>query len=292
MPRQARADYPGALHHVIVRGIERGIIFQDDDDRHGFVKRLGQVLEETATPCFAWALLPNHVHLLLVTGKCPVSQVMQRVLTGYAVQFNRRHHRSGHLFQNRYRSILCDRDDYLLELVRYIHLNPLRAGRVNTREELDRHPWCGHAVILGRGRLSWQEVDEVLGLFGRRRGEARRRYRAFVSEGVARGRRPDLTGGGLVRSLGGWREVFRARRDNRKMLADARILGGGEFVENVMKHLDEREVRGRVSGGWDGRWSGWLRRRRNGRGSARRKLRGTGKCRRGCARAPWRATGW
>ena len=130
MPRKARIDAPGALHHIIVRGIERRKIFYDDRDRDDFLFRLGQVLTQTETPCFAWALIPNHLHLLLRTGTVPIATVMQRLLTGYAVRFNRRHRRHGHLFQNRYKSILCQEDSYLLESVRYIHLNPLRSRRV------------------------------------------------------------------------------------------------------------------------------------------------------------------
>jgi len=115
MPRKARIDAAGALHHIIVRGIERRKIFWDDEDRDSFVKRLGQVLTETYTDCFAWALIPNHIHLLLRTGLSPISVVMSRLLTGYAVQFNRRHRRHGHLFQNRFKSILCQVADPPLE---------------------------------------------------------------------------------------------------------------------------------------------------------------------------------
>ena len=128
MPRQARIDAPGALHHVICRGIERRKLFLDDTDRDNFIERAGNLFIQTATPCYAWALVPNHFHLLLKTGQEPLSRVMRRLLTGYAVTFNRRHRRRGRLFQNRYKSILCQQDSYLLELVRYIHLNPIRTG--------------------------------------------------------------------------------------------------------------------------------------------------------------------
>ena len=101
MPRKARIDAPGALHHIICRGIERGDIFTDNADRNNFVERLGNIHSETKTPCFAWALIPNHFHLLLRTANVPIATVMKRLLTGYAVSFNRRHRRSGHLFQNR-----------------------------------------------------------------------------------------------------------------------------------------------------------------------------------------------
>ena len=106
MPRQARIDAPGALHHVIIRGIERKRIFEDDKDREDFLERLCGLLQEKPTPCYAWALMTNHVHLLLRTGQVPIASIMRRLLTGYAVRFNRRHHRHGHLFQNPYKSIL------------------------------------------------------------------------------------------------------------------------------------------------------------------------------------------
>ena len=120
MPRKARIDAPGALHHIICRGIERRKIFRDVEDCHRFLDRMGEVLLDTVTPCFAWALIPNHVHLLFRTGQTPLPTVMRRILTGHAVYFNGRHRRHGQLFQNRYRSILCQEDSYLLELVRYI----------------------------------------------------------------------------------------------------------------------------------------------------------------------------
>jgi len=133
MPRQARIDAPGALHHIICRGIERKKIFQDDTDRNDFVNRLGTVLIETSTACYAWSLIPNHFHLLLRTGNSPIATIMRRLLTGYAVTFNRRHRRHGHLFQNRYKSILCQEDLYFLELVCYIHLKVPRCFKWVTR---------------------------------------------------------------------------------------------------------------------------------------------------------------
>ena len=132
MPRKARLDVPGTLHHVMVRGIEGKNIFQDEEDRKAFVDRMGNLVEETGTRILAWTLMGNHVHLLIISGPAGLSTFMRRLLTGYAYNFNRKHRRSGHLFQNRYKSIICDLDPYFLELVRYIHLNPLRAGIVKT----------------------------------------------------------------------------------------------------------------------------------------------------------------
>src|SRR5271157_3871438 len=128
MPRQARLDAPGTLHHVMLRGMERGQIVADREDREAFVARLGDIATATGTTLYAWALLPNHAHLLLRSGPQGLPQFMRRLLTGYAVTYNRRHKRIGHLFQNRYKSIVVEEDAYFRELVRYIHLNPLRAG--------------------------------------------------------------------------------------------------------------------------------------------------------------------
>jgi len=105
MPSQARIDAPGALHHIVIRGIDRIAIFEDDQDREDLLERLSRLLHEMVPPCYAWAMMTNHVHLLLRAGKVPIASLMRRLLTGYAVRFNRRHRRHGHLFQNRYKSI-------------------------------------------------------------------------------------------------------------------------------------------------------------------------------------------
>ena len=129
---------------------------------------------------------------------------MRRLLTGYVIGFNRRHGRSGQLFQNRYKSIVCQEETYLRELVGYIHLNPVRAGMVEGLDELKRYKFCGHSALMGKVKREWQDTGYVLGYFGKRESEARKKYESFVKEGVARGRREELTGGGLIRSLGGW----------------------------------------------------------------------------------------
>lgn len=138
MPRKSRIDAPGALHHIIAYGLDRDGIFRDDADRDGFIARLAAILVETQTPCLAWALLDDRFHLLLKTGNRPLSLVMRRLLTGHAIALNRRHRRQGKVFRDRFRSVLCQEDTYLTELVRYIHLNPLRAGLVADLDALDR----------------------------------------------------------------------------------------------------------------------------------------------------------
>jgi len=239
MPRKARIDAPGALHHVIVRGIERGNIFRSDYDRRNFLNRLEKLIPETQTDCFAWALIPNHVHLLLRTGLIPVSVLMSRLLTGYAVWFNKKYQRHGQLFQNRYKSILCQEDPYLKELVRYIHLNPLRAGLVEDMKKLDKHPWCGHSVLMNKTKQAWQNVDYVYRLFSHQKRLARTKYRMFVEKGILDGKRPDLTGGGLLRSVGGWSVLKGFRKIGIRVKGDERILGNSDFVENVLKSAEE-----------------------------------------------------
>ena len=234
MPRLARLDITGLLQHVIVRGIERRDIFNDDHDRQLFVDRLFSLLSETGVRCYAWALLSNHFHLLLMPTSTSLSYFMRRLLTGYAVSFNRRNKRSGHLFQNRYKSIVCEEEPYLLELVRYIHLNPLRAGMVTSLEELDLYPWSGHAVLIGKRQLDAQETGSILERFGKNTSTARRNYRQFVSEGIKSGRRDDLVGGGLKRSQG--------ERPNKEYESfDERVLGGGDFVDGLKQECALRD---------------------------------------------------
>ena len=231
MPRQSRLDIPGLLQHVIVRGIERRNIFRNNTDRLDFVERFSNLLEQTGTDCFAWALIQNHFHLLLRPNRCELKQFMRRLLTGYAVCFNKRHGRSGHLFQNRYKSIVCEEDNYLLELIRYIHLNPLRAGLVKDLNTLSSYAWCGHSVLMGKRSLVGQNVSEVLALFGQTPTVAQQAYLAFIEEGVALGRRPELVGGGLIRSCGN-------KIPQELRAFDDRILGSGAFVEQLRQEED------------------------------------------------------
>ena len=226
MPRHPRLDRPGLLQHVMVRGIERCSIFPDDKDRVSFLERFSRLLKEMNTECFAWALLDNHFHLLLKPGHRTLALFMRRLLTGYAVTFNLRHGRTGHLFQNRYKSIVCEEEPYLLELVRYIHLNPLRAGIVAGMDQLDVYRWSGHAVLMGRRRLLGQNTDDVLMRFGRKVPTARKNYRTFLEGGIAGGKRDDLVGGGLKRSL----QSLPAKE---MTSYDQRILGSGPFVEGL-----------------------------------------------------------
>ncbi|WP_298273589.1 transposase [Geobacter sp.] len=230
MPRTARLDAPDLLQHVIVRGVERCDIFGDDNDRSRFVGNLSGLLVKTGTECLAWALMSNHFHLLLRPRSTPLATIMRRLLTGYAIYFNLRHNRSGHLFQNRYKSIVCQEDAYLLELVRYIHLNPLRAGLVKDLAALDNYPWSGHMVIMGKGIMEGQITDEILALFGKRKRKARAKYRQFIADGIAMGKRAELGGGRKMTKS--------ALEELGEEPYDARVLGSGDFIRELQQRRE------------------------------------------------------
>jgi len=241
MPRQARLDAPGVFQHVIARGIEKTRIFRDEVDYRFFINRLGELVEENHFDCFAWVLLPNHFHLLLRTGHIPLATFMRRLMTSYATYYNRRHKRSGHLFQNRYKSFVCEEDPYFLELVRYIHLNPLRSGLVKDMEELKRYPWCGFRVLMGIYKNSWQEVDEVLKYFGNQVGEARAAYRKFMEDGIKQGRRPDLSGGRLTHHSKDNKNLPKVKERDSEDPYDPRILGGAHFRKKIFARIQQFE---------------------------------------------------
>ena len=180
MPRKARIDAPGALHHIIIRGIERKAIFKDTADRENFFERSGQIISETETGCYAWVFMRNH-----------------------------------------------------------LHLNPLRAKVVKDLKELGKYRWCGHSALMGKTEAGFQDIDYVLNLFGQSEKGARRAYESFVAKGVKHGRRPDLVGGGLLRSIGGWAELKEFRDLGIRIKGDERILGSADFVEAVSKKANE-----------------------------------------------------
>ena len=240
MPRQPRLDAPGALHHVMGRGIDGIKIFSNKKDREDFLERLADLCRADALSVYAWVFMENHFHILVRTRNQALSNSMRKLLTGYVVNYNRRHKRYGHLFQNRYKSIICEDDPYLLELTRYIHLNPLRARIVKSLKELKGYQWCGHSAIIGSVKREWQDRDTVLAYFGKRRKRAIEKYEDFVGEGIEAGSRPELVGGGLIRSLGGWSQVLSLRRVGSKVFSDERILGSSEFVKDVIADAEQK----------------------------------------------------
>lgn len=234
MPRQARLDAPGLVHHVMARGIEGQKIFRDDKDREGFLIRFAEIIGLSGgATLYAWALMSNHFHLLLRTEEHLLSAIMRRLMTGHAVTYNRRYRRKGHLFQNRFKSIVVEEETYFQELVAYIHLNPARVGIVSSIEALAHYPYTGHAVIMGGRKYPIQDTGSVLERFSVTASSARKQYESFVAARLYQGTREELRGGGLIRSAGGLEKLL-LRGVEHGEAADERILGAGDFVESVL----------------------------------------------------------
>jgi putative transposase len=218
MARKPRLHYAGALYHVMVRGNSGQDIFADDADRNRFYLFLKEGVEKFGHRIHAFCLMKNHVHLALQVGEKPLSRIMQHLCFRYTQWVNSRQKKVGHLFQGRYKAILVDADEYLAELVRYIHLNPVRAKLVKDPE---KYLWSGHRAYIGQENLPWLTTDWVLSQFGRRLRSARARYGEFVHYGRKEGHRREFHGG----AEGG------------------RILGSVSFVEGVYEKSEQREER-------------------------------------------------
>jgi REP element-mobilizing transposase RayT len=205
MARPLRIEFPGALYHVTSRGNARGLIFLDDTDREEFVWRLGGVVREHHWLCHAYCLMTNHFHLLVETPEANLSRGMRRLNGAYSQYFNRRHDRVGHLLQGRFHAVLVERDSHLLELARYVVLNPVRAGMVDTPEQ---YRWSSLPATLDTARApAWLATGPLLVRFG-----SRARYLEFVREGV-----------GVGSPWGGLR---------------GGVLGSEAFIERLGKDLD------------------------------------------------------
>jgi REP element-mobilizing transposase RayT len=216
MARKSRVEFEGALYHVIVRGNQRQKIFRDERDRLSYLGRLEHYRKRYGFTLYAYVLMSNHVHLLLETGRVSLSKIMQGIQFSYTQLYNRRHGTVGHLFQGRYKAILCDRDQYLLELVRYIHLNPARM-----RSPIDpwKYRWSSHRGYVGEGTPAVVETEPVLGQLGRTVGQARRAYLQFLQEGLESG-----------------------HKEKYYQTTDQRFLGDEAFVEKVASKARNMDV--------------------------------------------------
>ena len=214
MARPLRIEYRGALYHVTSRGDRQEAIFDDDRDRIAFLNVLSEVIARFRWRCHAYCLMGNHYHLMIETPEGNLTKGM-RQLNGVFTQWsNRRHKRSGHLFQGRYKAILVNRDSYFLELARYIVLNPIRAAMV---KHLSRWRWSSYGATSGRATApAWLTTDDLLAEFGKRRGVARRKYQEFIAEGM------------------GQESIW-------KDLKGQIYLGDDDFVEQMQSKLGERE---------------------------------------------------
>lgn len=181
MSRPLRLEFPGAIYHITARGNAREAIFLDDEDKLLFLAVLAEVVSNFGWLCHAYCLMDNHYHLLIETPDGNLSQGMRQVNGVYTQRFNRRHARVGHLFQGRFKAILVERESYLLELCRYIVLNPVRANMVT---DINRYLWSSYPATVGsQPAPAWLTTEWVLGQFGNRRALAQRKYAEFVAQG-------------------------------------------------------------------------------------------------------------
>lgn len=235
-------DAPGALQHVWARGIERRALFHSDADRYDMLRRFATSAASTGLTIYAWSLMPNHLHLVTRTGRISLSRVMKSILGGYAGRFNSRYQRCGHLFQNRFGSSLVADESYLAALVRYVHSNPLRAGLVESLDALEAYRWTGHAALMGRTTLPWQETAEVLSLFGNRVATARDALRHFMQDGLDAGMPECLRGNVVRRTASGIERLSADARGREAWRLDDRVLGSCQSVERLIVESSDSPI--------------------------------------------------
>ncbi len=217
MGRRPRGHFSGALYHVIVRGNQRQATFRSDADRRRYLDLLNQYRRRYAFHLYAYVLMSNHVHLLLEVGETPFAKAMQGLQQSYTLYFNRKYKLVGYLFQGCYKDILCDRDAYLLELVRYIHLNPVRSKIVDTPGS---YAWSSHRAYLGTGDNKNVECGRILKQFSPQPQKAQKLFDQFVLDGFGAGHREDFYA-----------------------VKEQRYLGDDEFLERVDRKINNEPSR-------------------------------------------------
>jgi len=234
MPRGPRLDIPGLIYHVICRGIERKEIFKTSSDYRFLLRKLSELTSECGLRVYAFSFMPNHIHLLVKPEGVLLASFMRRLLTSYAVYFNKRHKRSGHLFQNRYASFSVQHGAYFLELVRYIHLNPVRAGIVSDVGNLSLWPYSGYGALMGRLNYPWLETDETLLIFAKRKRQARSLLQKFMHEGLLGKEEARPVEMRLMQRLGRGGPAD-------ETLIDKRIIGDSVFAALILEKLNEHK---------------------------------------------------
>lgn len=216
MPRKPRIEFEGAFYHVITRGNQRQRIFRSPADHQKYLQLLTIYKNRYHCSIYAYVLMGNHVHILIETGATPLSKVFQGINQTYTAYFNTKYRTVGHLFQGRYKAVLCDREHYLLALLKYIHYNPVRARIAETPSD---YPWSSHHAYTGKSNpLGVVDTDQVLRMFSEMKSRARKRYQAFVEEA-----------GGL-------------KKDEVYATIDQRVQGSDEFAERVLKKYEKGQA--------------------------------------------------
>ena len=212
MARKPRIEYEGAFYHVITRGNRREKIFRDKRDFLKYLEIISNYKKRHQFCLYSFVLMSNHIHLLMETERTPLSKIQQGINQSYTIYFNRRYKMVGHLFQGRYKAILCDRDAYLLSLVKYIHMNPLRAKMV---KDLNEYKWSSHGRYADKGQKNeLVDTDRVLRMFAEDRETSIKLYREFMGDG------------------------FAIKREDVYRTVEQQVLGSEEFLDNVMEKYD------------------------------------------------------
>lgn len=225
MPRKARLIVPGAVYHIMSKCLPMYQLFSDDDDRKYFLYLLATYLERTKSRCYAWTLMSNHYHLALRLGAEDLWRLMKPLQMRYAQYHGSKTGRKGPLFIDRYKSIATQDQNYLQELVRYVHLNPIRAGICKDLKELQRYPWNGHSALMGKTVRKFQDTDKVLRRFGKDITEARKVYQEYLYNGLKQRAEEDYLIG-LVRNSNLGKEA--GRKPN------CWVIGDQKFVQEAI----------------------------------------------------------
>jgi Transposase IS200 like. len=235
MPRKARLNVPGAVYHVMGRCLDHLVLFEDNADREQFLSLLSLYLERTNTKCYAWVLMDNHYHLVLRLSDRELWELMKPLNMHYAHYHRKKNGRRGPLFMDRFKSIATQDQNYVEELVRYVHLNPVRAGICKDLKGLEKYRWCGHGALLGlKGRRTFQDTKTVLKRFGRTPREAYVNYQKFLLEGLKDHVKDDKLVD-LVRKSNSGEEGGRK--------ATCWVIGDREFVKQAVSSSEANRLR-------------------------------------------------
>lgn len=217
MPRAPRIWFPGAIYHIIQRGNDQQNIFRKDGDRIWFLKTVKKVKKEMLFKVFLYVLMDNHYHMTIEASGNHISEIMHSINSTYAIRFNKKYKRKGHLFQGRFKGILVDRDTYLLELSRYIHLNPVKAGVVNNPED---YKWSSYGYYIGKEKDSLVDTELVLSQFQSAFKDEHKIYEDFVNEKLRQAIEEE-----------DWLRIHIRRQ---------RFLGGKNFIKMILKKAPKK----------------------------------------------------
>jgi REP element-mobilizing transposase RayT len=215
----------------MARGIEGMNIFSDNSDRYTFINLLEKYLAASECRCYAWALMNNHYHLIVATGDLHLSELMKPLNSKYATYFNKKYLRRGYLFQDRFKSIASQDQLYCEEMVRYVHLNPIRAGIIASVDELDRFPWSGHSALMGYEKRPFQDIQTILRRFGKNRNDARMKYRKFLGAGLTN---PENDAVVLIRES---TQKGRSGNDPRRW-----VIGDSDFIRKAIHKANQKRL--------------------------------------------------